>query len=75
MKKWSEEIITQLKEINGRISQNSVLGPVLYLLYITCFPVNLDSIIANYENNMAVLVDHNNHIKTSLRLQESLSYI
>jgi hypothetical protein len=38
-------MITQLKETNFGISQDSVLGLALYLLYIANLPIALDTIL------------------------------
>jgi len=65
----------QLKEINSRVSQGSVLEPVFYLIYIADLPVTLDSTTATYADDIAVVAAHNNHIEASLRLQESLYHI
>jgi len=63
---------TQLKEINSGVSQGSILGLLLYLLYTADLPVALDSIIAIYADDIAILAAHSNHMEVSLRLQESL---
>jgi len=57
------------------MSQGSVLGSVLYLLYTTDLPVALDFIIATYVDDTTVLAAHNNYIEVSSRLQESLHHI
>jgi len=59
-------VVTQLKDINS--------GGVLHLLY-TDLPVVLDTIIATYADNTAILATHKDHIEASERLQESLFYI
>jgi len=59
------EVITQLNKINFRVLQDSVLGPVLYLLYIVDLPVALDR-TAIYVDDTAVFIVHNYHIEASL---------
>jgi len=66
------EVVTQLKDINSGVTQSSMLGPVLYLLYTA---VALDTITATYADDTAILAAHKDHIQTSQRLQESLFYI
>jgi len=65
----------QLKKINSEVPQDRVLGPMLYLLYTADLSVALGTTTATYGDNTAILVAHNNHIKASLHLQESLFYI
>jgi len=65
------EVVTQLKDINSRVSQSSVL----YLLYTADLPVALDTITATYANDIAILAAHKDHIEASERLQESLFYL
>jgi len=62
----------QVKDINFGIPEGSVLGPVLYLLYIADFRVALDTTTATYADDTAILVAHKNHIEASQRLQKSL---
>jgi len=67
-------MVTHLKEINFGVPQNSVLGPVLYLLYTIDLPVALDSTTATYADDTAVLAAHNNHIEASSITGKSSSY-
>jgi len=62
------EVVTQLKEINSGVPQDSVLGPMLYLLYTADLPVALGSTTATYADDTAVLAAHNNQREASLRL-------
>jgi len=62
------EVVTQLKDINSRVPQGSVLGPVLYLLYTTDLPVAPDTITATYADDTAILTAHKDHVEASQRL-------
>jgi len=68
-------MVTQLKEINSGVFQDRILEPVLYLLYTADLRIALGSITATYADDTAVLAAHNNHMKASLGLQESLYHI
>jgi len=65
-----EKAVTQLKQMNSGVPQDSVLKLVLYPLYITDLPA-LDT-IATYADDTTILAIHNNHTERSLYLQESL---
>jgi len=65
-------MVTQLKEINSAVLQDSILGSVLYLLYTADLPIALGSTTVIYADNTTILAAYNNHIEASLRLQESL---
>jgi len=69
------KMVTQLKDVNSRVLQDSVLGPVLYLLYTTDLPVAQDTITATYADDTAILMAQKDHIQTSQRLQKSLFHI
>jgi len=49
--KYEEKEVTQLKEINSGVPQNSILGLVLYLIYTVDLPVTLVSTTATYAND------------------------
>jgi len=66
-------MVIQLKEINSGVPRDSVLGPVLYLLYTADLPVALGSTTATYADDTTLV--HNNHVEASSRLQESLHHI
>jgi len=55
--------------------KGSMLGSVLYLLYIADFPVALDTITATYADDTAILAVHKDHTEASQRLQENFSHI
>jgi hypothetical protein len=44
-------VVTQSKEINSGVSQNTVLGPMLYLLYTAVLPIAMDSTIITYADD------------------------
>jgi len=55
--------------------QDSILEPMLYLLYTVNLPVTLDSTTATWMDDIAILAAHNSHIEVSSRLQKNLHYI
>jgi len=58
------EMVMQLKDINSGVSQGSVLGPVLYLLYTLSvdLAIALD-ITATYADDTTILAAHKDHIE------------
>jgi len=69
------EVVTQLKDINSGVPQDSMLGPVLYLLYTADLPVATNTTTASYSDDTAILTAHKDHIEVSQRLQKSLFHI
>jgi len=63
----------QLKDINSGVSQGSMLGPVLYLLYTADLPVAQDTI--TYADDTIILTAHKDHVEASQRLQKSLFHM
>jgi hypothetical protein len=49
-----EDSYSELKFIKAGVPQGSVLGPVLYLLYINDLPITLYSTTATFADNTAV---------------------
>jgi len=74
MQPQNREVVTQLKDINSGVSQGSVLGPVLYLLYTADLPVAPGIITATYADDTVILTAHKDHVEAS-QPQKSLFHI
>jgi len=46
-----EEAITNWKKISAKVPQDSVFGPILYLLCIADIPINFGSMIAMFADD------------------------
>lgn len=61
-----EDEYSNLKEIRAGVPQGSVLGPILYLLYTSDLPTPVDTIVATFADDTALLVAEKDQ-ETSLR--------
>jgi hypothetical protein len=70
-----EDAYTNLLPINTGVSQGSVIGPLLYLLFTADLPTSPDAMTATYADDTAVLATDYNPAMASQKLQNSLRAI
>ena len=67
--------LSNWEDIKAGVPQGSVLGPLLYSIYVGDIPVNEDAVIAMYADDTAVLTVSKNHLSSLENLQEHVDKI
>lgn len=70
-----EDAYSELKETRAGVSQGSVLGPVLYLLYTSDIPDLDHETIATFADDTAVITVGSDHEEAAEKLQTSINKI
>lgn len=70
-----EGAYSELKEIQAGVPQGSVLGPVLYLLYINDVPKTTNCTIATFADDTAVMATGNSIEESTRKLQQAADNI
>ena len=70
-----EETYSELKEIRAEVSQGSVLGPVLYLLYTCDIPTIEIGTVATFADDTAILAVEEKIEDATEKLQTSVNKI
>jgi hypothetical protein len=63
----NEEVSSQYT-IQSRVPKGSVLGPILYMLYITDFPMSIHTTTGTFADDTVILACHDNPVTTSHKL-------
>jgi len=61
--------------IHSGVPQGSILGPLLYVLYISGLPTSRDTILGTFADDTAIFATHEDPTIASLNLQEHLHII
>ena len=70
-----EDAYSELKQIRAGVPQGSVLGPILYLLYINDVPKTSNCTIATFADDTAVLATGNSIEESTVKLQRTADNI
>uniref|UniRef100_A0A1B6DFT6 Reverse transcriptase domain-containing protein n=1 Tax=Clastoptera arizonana TaxID=38151 RepID=A0A1B6DFT6_9HEMI len=70
-----EDVCSKLKDICVGVPQGSVLGPVLYLLYINDIPETYNTSIATFADDTALLAVGNTLEESKGRLQQAVNNV
>jgi hypothetical protein len=67
-----QDAYSELKKIKAGVSQGSVLGPVLYLLYTSDLPVLESSTVAIFADDNAILAIGSSNEESTEKLQTAI---
>lgn len=70
-----QDTITNLHQIKAGVPQGSVLGPILYLLFTSDFPIIPQVTVATYADDTAIIATSENPVIASQLLQSNLNRI
>ena len=68
-----QEEYTKLYTIQSGVPQGSILGPILYSVFIADLPETEQTLTANYGDDTAIVASHQNPIIASRKLQNHLN--
>lgn len=71
MVKYQDET-TELRSIKSGVTQGSVIGPTLYLIYTADIPETTNTVLTTFANDTAILATSNEPTLASRKLQSAL---
>jgi len=70
-----ENTLSQYYPVQAGVPQGSVLGPLLYFIFMADIPTSDDTLIATFADDTAILSSDTNPIRASEKLQQHLNVL
>lgn len=67
--------LSNKREIKAGVPQGSILGPILFNIYVSDITASPETHLAMYADDTAVIAQHDNIIEGAIQLQEAVNHI